>query len=202
MKNKFVITVLVLAGVFVIVQIIHRYVSTVQINNILNNEIFRYFAKTLITILLALFAGGLALFQMKANIISSARIKWIEDLRDNLSKLYPVVLTVPHLYKLHDEYMKLGDKAIALKHYDEYLKLMTEFNSLSNKIRMLLNSKESNHEKIEKTLEKIDNLFDPERGDVKTINMSDLETDLRVIVAASKLIFKEEWRKSKKIFKI
>src|SRR5690606_38489477 len=38
-----------------------------------------------ITIFIALLAGMVAIYQVKLNVISAARIKWVEDLRETLS---------------------------------------------------------------------------------------------------------------------
>lgn len=38
-----------------------------------------------VTILIALIAGMVALHQVKLNVISAARVKWVEDLRETLS---------------------------------------------------------------------------------------------------------------------
>lgn len=40
---------------------------------------------SIITISLALLAGFITLLQVKSNIISNARVKWVEDLRNILS---------------------------------------------------------------------------------------------------------------------
>jgi hypothetical protein len=171
-------------------------------NRFFDFELLKELLKNLITIIIALIAGGIAIFQMKANVISSARIRWIEDLRSTLSLLYPATLNVVNAYQLHFEYAKMGDtyKDNTDKSYYEYTKNMTEYNALANKARMLLNSRETEHKAIEDVLDRIDKKFDTEK--TEKINIHEIENELRIIVSLSKNIFKKEWEKSKRKFQI
>ena len=164
------------------------------------NSIFPDLIKIAVTIFLALIAGFLALYQMKANIISSSRIRWIEDLRDTLSKLYPVALNVKNAHENHKNALRSNLNKNSDKHYDEYVKSMSDFNSLSNKIKMQLNSTKEDHKAIEDILDRIDCKLD--LGNAEKTTMKEIEDDLKVIVSHSKKIFKTEWEKSKLIFKI
>lgn len=153
-----------------------------------------------LTILLVFIAGFFTLYQIKANIISSARIRWIEDLRDTLSKLYSVTLNIVNSFECHIIASKYEDKVQSEKHYFDYTQNMATFNSLSNKARMQLNSKELEHKAIEEILEVIDKKIEGEN--IKLTTGNEIESYLREIVFQSKIIFKKEWDKSKKIFKI
>ncbi|MBA4241378.1 MAG: hypothetical protein C0448_11670 [Sphingobacteriaceae bacterium] len=165
-----------------------------------SNTFWSDILKNFVTIILALIAGILALYQMKANIISSARIRWIEDLRDTLSKLYPATLDILNSFENHKLHSKLNNPEKANESYLEYTKNMTTFNALSNKVRMQLNSNEPDHKAIENILDEIDTKI--HQHNIFKITGEELEVYLKKIVVHSKVIFKEEWEKSKKIFKI
>ena len=63
-----------------------------------------------------------------------------------------------------------------------------------------LNNKEENHNKIETLINNIyDNLH---KKNFYRVNIDEVQDDLDEIVKISKLIFKKEWEKSKKIFKL
>lgn len=160
------------------------------------NELY----KNLITIFLGLVAGFIALYQMKSNIISSARIRWIEDLRDSLSKFYPVCLDVIIWHSNFMHAKKTGTQEVIDSNYAEYDRHQTTFNALSNKIKMQLNSKEDEHRKIEEIIDLIDSKITTEN--IQETDQLEVELLLKEIVILSKKIFKKEWDKSKKLFKI
>ncbi len=169
-------------------------------NKSCSNTFFSDILKNFVTIIIALIAGFLALYQMKANIISSARIRWIEDLRDTLSKLYPATLDILNSFENHKLQAKHNNIEKANESYLEYTKNMTTFNALSNKVRMQLNSNEPDHKAIENILDEIDSKI--HQDNIFNITGEELEMYLKKIVVHSKVIFKEEWEKSKKIYKI
>ncbi len=169
-------------------------------NTSCSNTFWSDILKNFVTIILALIAGFLALYQMKVNIISSARIRWIEDLRDTLSKLYPATLDILNSFENHKLHSKHNNTQKADESYLEYTKNMTTFNALSNKVRMQLNSNEPAHKAIENILDEIDSKI--HQNNILKITGEELELYLKKIVVHSKVIFKEEWEKSKKISKI
>ncbi len=65
---------------------------------------------------------------------------------------------------------------------------------------MYLNSAEDDHKKIENFIDKISDHLHTKR--TTEINCDEIEDDLQEIVRISKVIFKKEWDKSKKLFKI
>lgn len=174
-------------------QEIHRHINA-------DNSFGADLLKNIITILIALFAGFLALYQMKANVISSSRIRWIEDLRDTLSKMYPVtLLSITYIRNIREAH-SAGDKPRQDAAYNDYVKHLHEYNALSNKAKMLLNSDETEHKKIEDLLTKIDDNL--HKLNIINANDEEIEKDLKAIVGLAKTIFKNEWTKSKRIFKI
>jgi hypothetical protein len=156
--------------------------------------------KNLITIVLALIAGFIALYQMKSNIISSARIRWIEQLRESLSNLYPNALNVFNAYEMHIIYQDRADAVQSNLFYGKYLQHLSDYNSLSAKIKMQLNSNEPEHKSIEDILDEVDEKIN--QAMTLSVSLEGVDNDLLRILNHSKNIFKLEWEKSKKIFKI
>ncbi len=151
-----------------------------------------------ITILLALFAAFISLWQVKSNTISSARIRWIEDLRETISKLYPVTLDIISSHQSYFDYTKKGDQQKADKYFYDYSQNIATFNALSSKAKMQLNSKEPSHKDIEDVLDLIDSKITSEN--VRDADAKEIENHLKKLVIYSKVIFKTEWDKSKKLF--
>ncbi|SNR72463.1 hypothetical protein [Flavobacterium sp. ov086] len=148
-----------------------------------------------LTIIIALIAGLVALYQVKSNIVSTARIKWIETLKEDISNLYNYALSAVFFYS---EYINETDNDIYLK----YLEAHSKFYVLSNRIKMQLNIKETKHNDLNTILDEIDSMLDSSNKQLKNITQENVEEKLREIVIISRDIFKIEWEKSKKIFKI
>ena len=156
-------------------------------------------------ILLALLAGFIALLQVKSNIIANARISWMDDLRTSLSKVYATALNAIAAYKHYlDELNAVkfgsGNKENEKTHYNNYLSAITEFNITKNRIEMLLIKSMSHGDAIVKKLNLIDEMLDKRK--IETTDIHLVEDMLREIVQESKLIFEQEWKRSKRIFRI
>lgn len=156
--------------------------------------------KNFISIFLALLAGLFAIYQMKLNIITSARIKWNEDLRDAFSKLYSSSLEAHAAHRNYLTAFNASMPANANQHYSEYINNMSIFNASANKIMMMLNSNEREHKDIEDTISLIDSMLTV--SSIRTVTQIDIENELKKIVRNSKVIFKKEWEKSKRLFRI
>jgi len=153
------------------------------------------------TIVIALIAGIIALYQVKSNIVSSSRIRWIENLRISISEYYQASLATGLFLENWmnlDENTEVNDDERELRR--NYLDAHSTYFIKSNNIRMFLNPNKSDHKEIENIMDKIDTFF--EEKNVRDINQALIENELKKIVVLSRKIFKEEWRKSKKIFKI
>lgn len=166
------------------------------------NKLFDWddFLKIILAIAVALIAGLIALYQMKSNVISSSRIKWNEDLRDSLSKFYSAVLDSHCAYQNFMNAKNENKNDEMNQHYTEYSNYVSLYNSLTNKVMMLLNSDDAEHQKIETIISKIDLML--QSSNIDNINQASLEVELKKIVTSSKIIFKKEWEKSKKLFTI
>jgi len=167
-----------------IITIIDKKEETSLTEKILENSI---------TVVLALTAGLVALYQVKSNIVSTARIKWIEETRQDISQLYNESLGTI----LYWTNFKLNNKP---EDYNKYDISHSNFFILSNRIRMRLNIKEDRHLKLERILNDIEIMLDPDN--IEKHKQEDIEIKLKEVVKLSREIFKIEWDKSKKIFTI
>jgi len=158
----------------------------------------------LITILIALAAALIALYQVKSNIISNSRIIWIENLRTALSEYIAEVINCANiLQNMYDCRLKDSgsEKEEALeRYYSSYAESSTKIDKLGNRARLYLNSDETDHMKIEEIILNIDKHFHKDK--LSDIDKARIEKNVNDIVNTSKLIFKTEWTKTKKIFKM
>lgn len=157
----------------------------------------------LLTILLALIAGLVALYQVKSNTISSARITWIENLRNTLSEYSALVnLTITKLKNMIEVGTKLAnpDYDGFRDDYQSYLSTSNKVSELGYKVKLYVNPAEKDHMEIVKLIEKIDHTL--EKRKIQNIDTAEVQNDIDLIISKSKTIFKTEWTKSKRLFKI
>lgn len=157
---------------------------------------------SIIPILLALLAGLIALYQVKSNTISSSRITWIENLRTTLSE-YCVETSgvVIHQKNIIDKMDKNGINYQGLNDdYEKYFDCHSKSEKFAYKVKLYLNPDEPKHNQIINLIDKISNIL--EKTSAKDIDKKEINSDLNSIITLSKSVFKEEWIKSKKLFKI
>ncbi len=159
-----------------------------------SSELITDILKNGLTIFIALIAATFALFQARSNTISAARIQWIESLKLSISELYSASLEAKHYY---DMAAKSVGPELNLT-FNKYETSLTKCNILSNKIILNLNSKEDNHKKLESLINIIDELLSPLK--INKTSQEEIESNLKKVIILSKIIFKLEWDKSKKIF--
>jgi hypothetical protein len=160
------------------------------------SSIFQDVLRNGITIVIALLAGMIALFQVKSNVISSARIKWMDELRMNLSEFYDAAMDTSLNYT--NAFQTKGNAQD--DYYEKYSQNHSKFNILSNKIKMLLDSDQDKHQQVEILIEEIDTMLCARN--IKHTDQLLIEEKLKGIVKISKEIFRLEWKRSKKIFKL
>lgn len=171
----------------------------------MNIDKFEFYTSILtnsVTILLALVAGMIALYQVKLNVISNSRIKWIENLRETISD-YCMSISKCSLRKnnLFGERERIGEgemDGFLDKFYEPYTESAQEVEKLQTKVFLYLNSNKKNHSIIENLISENAILI----RDVKNDNREQINANILEIVIHSKEIFKTEWEKSKQIFKI
>lgn len=159
-----------------------------------------------ITILLALIAGFIALYQVKSNIISSSRIKWIDNLRIAISNYSTEIVNCAYIVinsPLQLDYITdpKERESYAEESYNRYINSSNKADIFANQIKLYLNSKEEKHQKIEELINEI-GIYIHNQEDVSKIEKEVVYEYVDEIIQLSKIIFKEEWEKSKKIFKI
>lgn len=157
---------------------------------------------SIVTISLALLAGFITLLQVKSNIISASRVKWVEDLRNILS-LYCSELENCSKLKLDfvDEIKKQSagkDQYIEEKHYTVYANSANEVFKLQSKTFLYLNSDNISHKEILDLLRINSVLLHKEYEDHRHAIQANIE---KIIFLAQKL-FEAEMTKAKKLFNI
>lgn len=149
----------------------------------------------IIPIIVVIIAGLLALFQVKANIISSARIEWTQKLRKTLSLFLSEVMHINlNLRDIASKYNgtnkdEAGESYI--KQYDNFKKV----NEYASQIKLFLNNqKEPDHQDLQKKIDEY--VFkatkDPNFDDVKSLD--DMEAK---IIELSQKILKQAWEDAK-----
>jgi len=161
-----------------------------------------------ITIFLGLIAGMIAIYQVKLNIISSSRIRWIETLRETLSEYYMEISNCNHLkINLYDENKILKGKtegkeneveSFLYKFYNPYSESAKRVEKLQAKLMLYLNSKNDNHRKLEELMSQNATLIKMIDKD----NRNELGININKMIIGAKEIFRIEWEKSKRVFKL
>jgi len=148
-------------------------------------------------IVVAFFAGFLALLQVKSNIISASRISWIENLRSSLSQFIGEGLIMNFHYGKARGLKSEGNEEEAMDLYENTVPQTIKMAELSHKIRLHLNSTEESHIKLEKSLRKFEVFA---IGSINTVHETDeLYKATEEIISTAKVILKETWEDSKAI---
>jgi hypothetical protein len=177
----------------IIIDIICYKKNSVPLNNVSYKIIINQFPSEVsigekilensITIIIALIAGILALYQVKSNVVSTARIKWIEILKEDISNLYNSALSAVFFFTEHTA------KNDNVSH-SKYLEAHSKFYILLNKIKMQLNIYETKHKELDSLLDEIDSMLDSANNKLKEVTQEQMEVKLRKIVIISRDIFK------------
>ena len=158
-----------------------------------------------VTIFIALLAALIAIYQVKSNIISSARINWIEKLREAASELFNEYSNCQACHaNIEYKTNKLSITTEELwRDYQELRTIENRITVLSRKINLYLDPENAKQKKVIEKLDKIEDLLSMSKN--KNIQSKDTQTEiLEIIEEATKLfreVFKDEWNKSRKIFK-
>lgn len=155
----------------------------------------------IVTILVTLLAGTIALIQVRGNTISSARITWIENFRNSVAEYcMNSEKTVMQILNM-DFKAKNFPNAIYVGFYkdnDAYVQYSSEATKYSLKIKLYLNLEEAKPKRIEELINKIDNdLVECYGSSNKKQFESEIKMNLKEITRISNIIIKEEWEKAK-----
>ena len=148
-------------------------------------------------ILVAFFAGFLALLQVKSNTISTSRISWIENLRTSLSKFVGEGLIMNfHFVKARDLRLE-GQEEESRKLYEETVPQTIKMAELSYKIRLYLSPTEKSHIELESLLRMFERLA---IGNFHDVAKSDeLYKVTEEVISSAKEILKATWEDAKSI---
>lgn len=162
------------------------------------------FIQIITTIVVALIAGFIALYQVKLNTISEARITWIENLRDSLSSFCMETsmcgATISNMKSLMEGASDSERSKVYEELYPKYLEASINCNKYASKVMLYLNSAEKQHRSIEEVIEKIQTHLNVK--EIEEFDRDEMNNDISEIIHRSKIIFKSEWKKSKSLFKI
>ncbi len=155
----------------------------------------------IITIILALIAALIALYQVKMNIVTSSRIKWIENIRESIGHFCSEVsIASLALVNLRGEALRVKDdemEKVMDQYYPQYLDASIKADRIGKIIKLHLNLEEEEHKNLDVLVSKIiDNMEEKKLAD---IDLNELDVDLNELVRISKIILKKEWDRSKKI---
>ncbi|PAM93144.1 hypothetical protein B4N84_19365 [Flavobacterium sp. IR1] len=170
--------------------------------NILNKAIS---SSAGITVFLGLLAGFVALHQVKSNVISSSRIKWIEEFKNNISQHNNAVCQMIFNYALFLKYRSEDGrpKIDSDKYYDEYVKFHYLANIHEANLFINLNPDEKMYKDIQITLSGIRKSVSDMNEDSDTdLVYKEVTMQLYNLRSQSQKALKVEWRKSKKMFYI
>ncbi|WP_291076447.1 MULTISPECIES: hypothetical protein [unclassified Empedobacter] len=157
-----------------------------------------------IPILIAIIAWFAALYQVKSNIISNARINWTNNLRDLVSEyIVTSKTTVLLVNNIKNKVLNLGEdhiNKIIENNYSIYLNESNKTEIIGNKILLLLNPKYPDHKIIINSINEVYKYLEFE--DINNLDKNIIEPFLQDIIEASQRIIDNEWQKSKTLFKI
>jgi hypothetical protein len=150
-------------------------------------------------IFLALSGGLIALYQVKANVISSARIKWIEDFKTNIAEYSST--TNSSIFNFR-EYADKRNGDARRTYHQQYMNDVQKIMSIKGKILMNLNRNENSYEKIYQIVNRIEVLTAHDNLDsiCQLDNYLELESQFDLLNIATNEAMKFEWEKAKKMF--
>lgn len=163
------------------------------------------FSPTTVSIIAIFISGMIALYQVKLNVITKARVEWIESLRETLCEYFKEVLTARIIFidMLGDSNGKDEERneEILNEDYPKFRDAKLKVEKLATKIRLYLDNKKEKHVEIENTMNKIDTYLN--NSNMTELKYNILKADIDHIILLSREIIDEEWAwaKSKNPFK-
>lgn len=173
----------------------------------MNEEITRW-----LPLLVATLAGFFALFQIRANNITNARIKWLENLKQVLTDF----ITESTIFQLKEGISKGIEQSNQNDKLPESTKLyLNKINESTiehlkiieckyNLIILNLNPKEKSHQKLENLLEQYMDMFNqiPAQKTLNNYNilMRKMSSHSDTIILLVRYVMKLEWEKTKRSY--
>ena len=151
----------------------------------------------IIPIILGLFAGLIALYQVKLNNITSAKIEWVEKFRDSLSDYLTNadaaavgIINVDHMGLLEKEKENKSERYY--KYYDSYCSYTDLASRYYVQVKLLLYKKNKEFEELEVLIDDIDKSYSEVKNDTEIKN---LRNKIIQCISLSQNILKIEWKK-------
>lgn len=147
-------------------------------------------------ILVACLAGGIALYNVKKNILLQYKVKQVELIRDSASKYFTLttnlmVIAKNAIYNIRIETDPIKQKEISEFHYNEYFKVATEAANYENLIKFQLQKDNAIHGKVAELMETVTKeLEDIRQG--RSTDEGKLKSDLGKIGDSLVTIFEEK----------
>lgn len=144
----------------------------------------------------------MTLTQVRANNISQARINWIENLRDNLSKYMGEVTLINYNLQQVINEKKKGNEDRAKQIYNDTAEIIKNARVFATKVRLYLNTNRDNsqHNDIDHNkLEKASELFMEKATNYHSVNNdADFDTISEELIETAKRVLKQAWEQAKK----
>lgn len=174
-------------------------------NNLIasNANSWTAFLPLIVALVVALFA----LVQMRSNNIMQARIKWIEELKGNISNFMSIMNSINiELINMREEINSLSQNAVNFeidkrqlvdKHYENIYKNREKVDKYLTLIELSLDSTIKLHVKLN---EKLDEFADKARKSYQIENMEDLDSIKKECIQLSREVIKKEWNKARGLY--
>ncbi len=144
----------------------------------------------------------IAKIQLKGNIIASNRVKWIENLRNDLSEMIALQIRIIRIKSqikiLQEAYQADKPEATKKINYDQYAKAVEISGDAILKSNLLIASLRMRLKTNEPEQKKIRDLVDRLQKSGAKMNRDDLEKICIELEEAARQFFEQEWRKVKK----
>lgn len=149
----------------------------------------------IIPILVALLAGLIALLQVKANIISTARVEWTQNLRNNISSFLAETEILNYNLREVLELNKQGNSTQAEALYKAQTENFKKVHNYGNQILLFLNNKkESQQKELQQLVVEYLNKSTHGKYSTEVDKLDELQKD---IISKSQDILKQAWEDAK-----
>ena len=168
--------------------------------------------KYTVPICLALLAAVVTLLQVKTNIVSASKVRWIDEFRNILSEYVSEIAKGLESYDGHFVDMHKAGKESNSEQNENFKKYIESINivtRLNFKLGLLLNSQNSIHVRLEKELKEVQDIINematklpkPKREDVQEC-MRNFFVKTPIITKIAKEIIESETKETRKLFVI
>jgi hypothetical protein len=144
-------------------------------------------------LLIAMIAAVIALLQVKANIVSTARVRWTQNLRISLSKYLGVVTQLTVRLRLIGNSSE--DDATKRQQYDSLMKDSEKWIELGDRVVLYLNDEEPTHKRLQDLIAHYEDVATT--GNYRDVDLQYLSGIRTSMVNTAKMILKDSWEDAK-----